>query len=153
MPTAYAYKFHQIRLGESVILRPILTVDLTGPTRKLSTVMLVDSGADVSMIQLELAEQLGLSLTKVERTSGISDSLPVYRTRVQAEIRYRQQLLPSLDLPVQVPTEHGRPPFAMLGREVFFHQYDIAFRMGYTPTKGKFILTPVAHRREPSRYR
>ena len=104
------------------------------------------------MIQLELAEQLGLNLIHIERTGGIDTEIPVYRTKVRAEIRYKSQFLPAMDLPVQVPTERGRPPVPLLGREHFFYEYDISFRMGYAQTKGKFILTPVTHRRDPSRY-
>ena len=151
--TAYSFKFHQLRIGTSIIHRPLLQVLMTGPTKRLETIMLVDSGADVSMIQLELAEQLGLPLNKVETTGGISGDLPVYRTAVQAQIRYGDMLLPLLQLPIQVPTEHGRLPLALLGRDLFFHEFDIDFRMGYTPTKGKFVLRPVGHRRKAEDYR
>lgn len=56
-------------------------------------------------------------------------------------------------LPVQVPTEPNLPPLALLGRENFFHEYDVSFRMGYTETKGKFILSPVQRRRKAANFR
>ena len=149
----YSYKFREIRIGEAVVLRPMIQVKLTGPSRAFVTAMLVDSGADVSMIELDLAEQLGLRMGKVESTGGVSGSLPVFRSQVRAEIVYERQLLPPVDLPVQVPTERGLPPVALLGREVFFYEYDISFRMGYTPTKGKFVLAPVTRRRDASAYK
>ena len=153
MAEYFSYKFKELRIGPSRIQRPMLAVRLEGPSRALTTVMIVDSGADVSMIQLDLAEQLGLSMGKVERTGGISGGLEVFRTRVQAEIGCGTRFLPPLDLPVQVPTERGLPPVALLGREVFFYEYDISFRMGYTPSKGKFVLSPVTHRRKGKDYK
>jgi len=147
-----SFKFKEVRIGPFRTQRPLLAVKLTGPSRAVTTVMLVDSGADVSMIQLDLAEHLGLPLGKGERTGGISGGLDVFRTQVQTEVFYGPKLLPPLDLPVQVPTERGLPPVALLGREAFFYQYDISFRMGYTAAKGKFVLSPVTHRRDASDY-
>lgn len=115
--------------------------------------MLIDSGADVSMLQLELAEQLGLELGAVESTHGISGELAVYRSSVDARVRHGDTLLETLRLPVQVPTEPGKLALPLLGREIFFYEYDISFRMGYTPTKGKFVLAPVERRRDASKYK
>ncbi len=149
----YSYKFYELNIGKKRILRPMLPVLLRGPTMGLETGMLVDSGADVSMIQRELAEQLGLAFHGVESTGGISGELPVHLSSVEAEIRFGNAFLPTMRLPLQIPTDYGLPPLPLLGREVFFFAYDISFRMGYTPTKGKFVLKPVARRRDADRYR
>jgi len=114
--------------------------------------MLIDSGADVSMIQHELAEKLGLEVGAIESTYGISGETAVYRSSVDARIRHGDALLEPLRLPVHVPTESGMPTLPLLGREAFFYEYDISFRMGYTPTKGKFVLTPVERRRDADRF-
>ena len=78
-----SFKFKEVRIGPFRTQRPLLAVKLAGPSGAVTTVMLVDSGADVSMIQLDLAEHLGLPLGKGERTGGISGGLDVFRTRVQ----------------------------------------------------------------------
>ena len=137
------FRFTELRIDELSTQRPLVDVKLTGPLDAVTTVMLVDSGSDVSMIQLDLAEHLGLEMGYAERTRGTSGGLDAFRTQVQAEIFHGKKLLPPLDLPVQVPAESGLPPIALLGREVFFYRYDVSFRMDHTPAKGKFVLSPV----------
>ena len=149
----YSFKFQELKLGRKRTLRPMVQVHLTGAKMSLETMMLIDSGADMSMIQLELAEQLGLELSAAGSTHGISGAIPVYLSSVEARVRHENTLLETLQLPVQVPTERGKLALPLLGRETFFYEYDISFRMGYTPTKGKFVLTPVQRRRDATRYK
>jgi len=144
----HLFRFKELRIGEFRTERPYLNVKLTGPLDALPIVMLVDSGSDVSMIQLDLAEHLGLPMESAERTRGTAGGVDVFSTQVQAEIFHGENLLPPLDLPVQVPTERGLPPIALLGREVFFYEYDISFRMADAPSEGAFVLSPVTHRRD-----
>lgn len=139
-------------MGGRSILRPMVVVRLIGSRASLETPMLIDSGADVSMIQHELAEKLGLEVGAIESTYGISGETAVYRSSVDARIRHGDTLLEPLRLPVHVPTESGMLTLPLLGREAFFYEYDISFRMGYTPTKGKFVLTPVERRRDADRF-
>ncbi len=131
----------------------MVVVQLIGPRMSLETPILIDSGADVSMIQHELAEKLGLEMGATESTHGISGETAVYRSFVDARIRHGSTLLEQLRLPIHVPTESGKLTLPLLGRESFFYEYDISFRMGYTPTKGKFVLTPVERRRDADRYK
>ncbi len=143
-----SYRFEEVRFGEFRTQRPLLAVKLSGPLDAVTTAMLVDSGSDISLIQLDLAEHLGLPLGEAERTRGTAGALDVFRTQVRAEIFHGEKLLPPLDLPVQVPAERGRPPLALLGREVFFYRYDISFRMDDAAGKGEFVLSPVSHRQD-----
>jgi hypothetical protein len=141
------FRFQELHVGELHTQRPLLAVKLSGPLDAVTTVMLVDSGSDVSMIQLDLAEHLGLPMGDAEHTRGTAGGVDVFSTQVQAEIFHGKELLPPLDLPVQVPTERGLPPIGLLGREVFFYRYDVSFHMDRSPAKGKFVLSPVSLRR------
>jgi len=55
-------------------------------------------------------------------------------------------------LPVQIPLRRGFPSMPLIDREPFFHEFDIDFRMGYTETKGKFVIRKVKRRRPTGRY-
>ncbi|HKZ64069.1 MAG TPA: retropepsin-like aspartic protease [Thermoplasmata archaeon] len=142
------FRFTELRIDQFSTQRPLLDVKLSGPLDAVTIKMLVDSGSDVSMIQRELAEHLGLPMENAERTRGTAGGLEAFRTQVQAEIFHGKELLPPLDLPVQVPAERGLPPIALLGREVFFYRYDISFRMDHAPAEGTFVLSPVTGRRD-----
>jgi len=84
----YSFRFQELRLGKKRTLRPMVQVRLTGAKMSLETPMLIDSGADMSMIQLELAEQLGLELSAAGSTHGISGAIPVYLSSVEARVRH-----------------------------------------------------------------
>ncbi len=45
-----------------IIYRPVALVNLKGPENEVLTEMLVDSGADVSIIPFELGSYLGLTI-------------------------------------------------------------------------------------------
>jgi len=55
-------------------------------------------------------------------------------------------------LPMQIVLEGDGPFFPLLGRHPFFHEFDVSFRMGYTETKGKFVIAPVTRRKDARRY-
>ncbi len=149
-----SYKFTSSVLEDgTTILRPLVPVNLQfGNGRKLNTLMLVDSGADYSMIDRELAQQLGVDPIRMGKTSGSSGEADVEISKLHAELVYGNRTFP-FEMPVQVPLEKGFPVIPLLGREPFFWLFDVNFRMGYTETKGKFVIIPVRKRRRARDYR
>ncbi len=107
--------------------------------------MIIDSGADTSVIPLGVARAVGLELTAVDQASGVTGGFPVFRATVLVEIKHGEKSLLPLSLPALVPTEPGIPAMGVLGREVFFSEFDISFRLGLQPASGKFVLSPTRH--------
>jgi hypothetical protein len=143
VPQTFSYRFTEIRKGVGRAWRPLLSVVLAGPKGRSEVQMLVDSGADTSMVPLGVAQAIGLELTAVDQASGVTGGFPVFRATVLTEIKHGEKRLPPLVLPALVPTEPGIPAMSVLGREVFFSEFDISFRMGLRPTEGKFVLSPT----------
>ena len=143
MPTTHAFRFRPVSVDGEWHFRPLVRVRLSGPAGHATVPMLIDTGADVSMIRLTVAEQLGLDLGEVGRAGGISESIPVYRAHAGAEILSGGEAIVTLDLPLLVPVERGRPPLDLLGRQGLFNECDIAFHLGPDPFLGTFSLTPV----------
>jgi len=141
----YSFEGTEVHVEGLRLRRPLVPAILTGPAASTPVPMLVDSGADVSMISLGLAKHLGLDLSRRDSAAGISGGMPVFRSKVGVEIVHAGGTLPRLDVPVWVPTRRGLPPELVLGRGVFFEAYDVTFRLGRGRT-GEFVLTPARNR-------
>ena len=80
-------KRHTQRLGE--ILKPIIPVTIIGPKRSLNIFMLLDSGADLSLIPSSVGETIGLELDIENRSEvqGIGEgSVPYILNKVKLKI-------------------------------------------------------------------
>ena len=138
----YTFEFTEFRVDNFHTLRPIVSALLKGPSGSAQAPMLVDSGADVSMIESRLAERLGLNLTSTNEVFGISGGMKVSFANVLAEIRHGDGHLPALTIPVWVPRRPGLPPLGLLGRNALFQQYDITFQMR-RGSRGRFTFSPA----------
>ncbi len=144
MPTAYTYRFEQAHAVGRPVFRPVVRVRLSGPSGHSTVPMVIDSGADLSVIRPRLAERLGLDLGPLEGVDGVSGSTPAYRSRVAAEVLFDETAIMVLELPVLVPVNRDFPPVNLLGREEFFNSCEVRFRLGHLPEHGGFTLIPLA---------
>ena len=127
--------------------------------RIFKTHLLVDSGADYSMLRKEVAEFLGIDLKKLKRTgltSGIGGK-PIPTSYVECEIviTYRNRKIIE-DIPFQIILdEKSDPEINILGRIPFFYDYRVDFRMGYTDSKtlGKFVIYKEEKKRKASKFK
>ena len=121
------------RLGQ--ILKPIIPVSIIGPKRNLNIFMLLDSGADLSLIPYSVGETIGLELDIENRSEvqGIGEgSVPYILTTVKLKIEE-----------VEIPIRMGwalieEVPF-ILGRLDIFQKFSIEFR----EFENKIFLNPV----------
>ena len=100
------------------------------------TMLLIDSGADYSMLTKEIArDALNIDLSRLDKegkTTGIAGEAEIAWVNVkivfgQRDIHFEE------DIPFQIPLEEEKdPPLPILGRDPFFYKYRIDFRMGYT---------------------
>ncbi|HEX17510.1 MAG TPA: hypothetical protein ENG60_03790 [Thermoplasmatales archaeon] len=125
---------------------------------RFPTLLLIDSGADYSMLTKEIArDALNIDLSRLERegkTTGIGGEMEVAWVNVKVGFGQRGVYFEE-DISFQIPLEEEKdPPLPILGRDPFFYRYRIDFRMGYTKDSslGKFVIYPEKHKRSPDKY-
>ncbi len=121
------------RLGK--IFKPIIPVALCGPQQTINIFVLLNSGADISLIPYSLGEILGLpvDMSKRHEIHGIGEgSIPYILSEVSLKVgEYQTKIRLGWALVEEVPF--------ILGRLDFFDSFSIEFR-GF---ENKIILTPA----------
>jgi predicted aspartyl protease len=99
-------------------------IEIDGVSKKVE--MLVDSGADISLIPLWLGKELGLEVTKgedIEQANGIGGSVDFVIRRLNFVIDGKKLE----KVPVALVLDEDCQDF-ILGREVVFDSFDIEFK-------------------------
>lgn len=92
----------------------------------IEVIALLDSGADVSVIPQDIAELLGIDLTKEKEISrGIGGEVDVINTKIKINIKKGHESYNFL-IPVQVVMGDSKVP-VILGRAGFFNEFKITF--------------------------
>ena len=112
------------------IKKSIVSIEVFGPKDSKNFDALVDSGADCSLFNIQVAEVLGIDLSKARpaRFTGISGQIDGYRL---------EKINESIEIPVcfiESPTVS-----LLLGQEGFFDQYRIRFEKDHDT----FEITPA----------
>ncbi|MBE3121153.1 MAG: retroviral-like aspartic protease family protein [Thermoplasmata archaeon] len=157
--TSLSYAFIPYRIGNEIIPRPMLPVTLKRTSQTFPTMLLVDSGADYSMLQREIVQEalhIDIStLPEKGETSGVTGKAKI--AWITVKVLFGQKNLQfEEDIPFQVSLEPEKDtPLSLLGRLPFFYKYRVDYRMGYTtdPALGKFVIYPETHKRQPDDYR
>ena len=104
---------------------PSIPVELCWKKR-LGTIALIDSGADISVISKSVAEYLGLDLSgKVHSAFGIGGKVNVVETKLSLVVNKGRERY-SFRIPVKVILGDYDFPI-LLGREEFFENFVISF--------------------------
>ena len=123
------------------VWRPVVTLDIFGPNNKThKTLGLVDSGADVTLLNLEYAKLLGVDLkaTEVRTTQGITGKAQkTYHTTLDIQVKHLDRIT------IPVGFLEDLPIACLLGQESFFTQYRIKFSRDIK----RFELTPVKRKK------
>ncbi len=159
IPESFSFAFTPITVKDQTIIRPLLPAIIKFKSRLFNTQLLVDSGADYSMLRKEVAEFLGFhlkSLRKTGLTSGIGGRpIPTTFVKCEIEISYKSRKIFE-EIPFQIILdEKSDPDVNILGRIPFFYNYRIDFRMGYTDSKkiGKFVIYKEDKKRKASNFK
>jgi hypothetical protein len=132
----------------NLVARPKVEIRLSNGDKSLKIAMLVDSGADISFLPLEVAEILDLKLSDKKKSRSASGLFETALSTVNAELIKGTQRIPLGLMDVRIPTkktddQSGNPDtFALLGRKEFFRKFDITFR----ETTHRLILRPPKKR-------
>ena len=118
------YEYH----GRVIKLPAVLVrlSDFTGSN--INSFALVDSGATVSFLPLELAEILDSPVTGEEvESEGAGGCFKTRRIKLIAEMVKGKTVCWSGKVDFLVPTEYKRIPYVVLGRDSIFKAFDITF--------------------------
>jgi len=158
LPSSISYQFSPIDIKGITILRPMLQTILSYNSIDFPTWVLIDSGADYSIIRREIVEDaFGIDISKLKKTGetcGITGKTRVAEIKIEMTFGNERKTLTET-IPFNVSLDPLKdPPVSLLGRVPFFYKYRIDFRMGYTtdPALGKFIIYPETHKRKPEKY-
>ena len=110
------------RLGH--ILKPIIPVSIIGPKRGVKVFMLLDSGADISMIPYSVGETIGLEIDMSTRSEveGIGEGSVPY---VLGQVRFQ---IENLEIPARIGWALVEEVPFILGRLDVFKTLVIEFR-------------------------
>ncbi|RJP30920.1 MAG: hypothetical protein C4527_08845 [Candidatus Omnitrophota bacterium] len=115
-------KRHTIVLGE--VLKPIIPATIIGPRQSVNLFMLLDSGADLSLIPYSVGEIIGLNLDMKRRSEvqGIGEgSVPYILSRVKFKIE-------TIEISAHVGWALIEEVPFILGRLDIFEEFSIEFR-------------------------
>lgn len=136
------FKYIKDKHKERLVPRPRVEIRLSNGDKTFKFAMLVDSGADVSFIPLEVAEILGLKLEDKQKSSSASGEFETFRSTVSADLLKGTTTYPLGNMDIRVPCKSTESAnlnaHALLGRSLFFKRFDITFR----ETIFKIVLRP-----------
>lgn len=104
--------------------------------------MLVDSGADFSLISQDVAASLGIN-TKQETDDiiqGVSGDTSTLTENVTIRFGMEHRYEFKKNIPIQITKIRGYPFIPALGRDPLFKEFDIHFRMGLPINERKFVF-------------
>ena len=115
-------KAYSKKLGE--VLKPIVPVTIIGPKQSVNISMLLDSGADLSLIPYAVGETIGLELDMENRSEvqGIGEGRVPYILS-QAEIK-----IGDIETPLRIGWALIEEVPLILGRLDVFQKFSIEFR-------------------------
>ncbi|KKR79863.1 MAG: hypothetical protein UU24_C0001G0022 [Candidatus Nomurabacteria bacterium GW2011_GWA2_40_9] len=116
--------------------RPIVDVEIFGPTGNFSTIALLDSGADNCLFNIEYAKEIGIDLNKCTKTSttGVEgDRTDVYLTEIYIQVKFLDKIK------IEVGFIDSRSVNGLLGQIGFFDLNRIKFERDH----GTFEINPV----------
>jgi Retroviral aspartyl protease. len=115
-------KIYSKRLGE--VLKPIIPVTIIGAKRSVNVFMLLDSGADLSLIPYSVGEAIGLELDIENRSEvqGIGEGSVAY---ILSQVRIK---IGDVETPVRIGWALIEEVPLILGRLDIFQKFSVEFR-------------------------
>ena len=138
-----SYNFTSFTIKESQILRPIIPVILQYENNPpVAMTMLLDSGADYSLISKDVGRSLAINVNKNANSnvSGVSGAADTIEEKVKIEFGMGQKYTFKKEITLHSTKIDGYPSIPLLGREPIFKEFDVHFRLGLEESKRKFVL-------------
>jgi len=141
-----SYNFTKYIVKGKTILRPIIPVELQYKNNDpIIYTMLLDSGADLTLLSKDVADSLGIDTNKEadDDVYGVTGHTPVIDEKVKIKFGMGSRNEFEKEIPVQITNIYGSPAIPALGRETIFREFDVHFRMGQPKDKQKFVLSKL----------
>ena len=156
---SFSYPFIPIILRERTILRPMSTVTLAYKGNEFPTRVIIDSGADYSILRHDVARGLQIPIERLESIDGpvgiTGDQIQTVVADIEMTFLWKTTAIEGI-VPFYIPVDPNKQPREiLLERDPFFYDFRIDFRMGYTDDKtlGKFVIYPEEKKRKADRFR
>jgi predicted aspartyl protease len=106
---------------------PTIPVTFIGPEDSIDIMAILDSGADISVLPMEVGEQLGLDLAKNRSPcSGIGGEVDTSENHVRVRISQGHENY-AFDIPVKVVLDPKASIPVLIGRDGFLEKFEITF--------------------------
>jgi hypothetical protein len=132
----YRYRAAVPEQAGPLLYRPIVEVEIVGPKGRLRELALIDSGADRSMLNKDIADIVGIDLTHAatRKAIGITGATTVYLTDVELTLGGSRGKM-------NIPVGFIDSPYVsvLLGQHGFFDRHRITFEKHHHV----FRITPV----------
>jgi len=141
-----SYNFTEYTVKKTHVLRPIIPVELQYKDNDpIEFTMLLDSGADFSLISQDVAASLGIHTQREpdDTIQGVTGDTSTFTERIKIRIGMGAKNEYQKELPIQVTQIRGYPFIPAIGRDPLFKEFDIHFRMGLPPKERKFVLSKL----------
>jgi predicted aspartyl protease len=115
------FDYHKNSQGIYFPIIPVTLID--SESKKFDTTALIDSGANISIFNYDVAKQLGVEIEKGEEVflGGVGGRIKGYIHEIIIEVSGK-----SFKIPVVLSREY-LVSFNLLGRKGFFEEFKIAF--------------------------
>ena len=131
----YSFRYSKEEWKGRLYARPKVEAILRNGDNEFRTLMLIDSGADVSFLPAVVAEILELELSEeVSRSKGVSGWFETRQSTCEVSLVAKRGILNLREVAVLVPgvdceeEEGSSVDYCLLGREPFFTRYNIHFK-------------------------
>lgn len=129
---ALTFKYIKDIRKDSIVYRPRVEIRFSNKEKSFKLAMLVDSGADISLLPLEVAEILELDMKDKCSSSSASENFETWTSTVNAELMKGNKSYNLGRMEIRIPTkkthENNINSHALLGRSLFFRKFDVTFR-------------------------
>jgi hypothetical protein len=119
------FHYHPVVTPTGIINRPYAQIHLIHGNRHCNRIMLIDSGADISLISKETGFQLGLTASQTDRIKSLGGAgggqIPVIYRQIEMQIGGHS-------FQVEVGWLQNDMPLLILGRRDVFPNFSIEFR-------------------------
>lgn len=125
---SFPYATEKVERG--FVFRPKIPITLSSSEKSLETLSLVDSGSDVTVVPLGIAEFLGIDTSG--KVSSVSDfhekKVEMAYSFVNLKIEKGDSVFHIMQMPARIPLkEEDQPDGVILGRDGIFREFDITF--------------------------
>ncbi len=107
---------------------PWIPVTLRGSEETIELIFLLDSGADYTVLPIDIAEILGLDLSKqAEKTKGVGGEVDTIQSDVMVNIKNSHEEY-TFRIPICVLMDRNSRVPPLLGRMGFFDEFEIKIK-------------------------